>query len=263
MSKDIQKSKSKKLKKKDRPHPEWSVGDIILAVQHSDSPELLKITKLTKKKISYLKRCHWIDDEDTSKSWDDWDDDPTTYDWEEFKRFHSDCIKLEKDWEEYEKETLEKLQSTKDLEEHFGLGKNTDETQLATSGNKDILFAAKTELERRKNTVEIMRAVLQDKVNTLEAISRNFREQIQKVEKVIGVVELYLGVHEEIYQIQEGAPTDPKEPICIRQQLLYMDEEIGDPTNGGLDFQKLEDWDNWVVVPKNLQQVLPEKKGFV
>lgn len=251
---NIEKSKSK-ISKKDRPHPEWNVGDTLLDVHRSDNPNLLKITKLTKKKIVY---DHWVHFTDGTQGWSYYGSST----WEEFDHYHQ-YIKLEKDWEEYEKEALQEIQDIDKLKENLGLTTVSTETQLATVGDKDILTAAKSKMVRRKNKVEIIRAVLQDKITALSTVVNNFKNQIQKIERVIGVVELYLGVHEEIYQIQSGEPSSLNEPISIRQQLLYMDEEIGDPTDGGLDFQRLEDWDNWVITPENLQQVLPEKKGVV
>ena len=132
---DIEKSKSD-LTKKNRPHPEWNVGDILLDIGHSGS-DLLKITKLTKKKISYLRWCHYTD------RTHDWNDSPSTYEWDKFEYFHSNCIKLEKDWEEYEKEALLEIQDMEQLEKKLGLKDVSDETQLARTGNKDMLTAAK------------------------------------------------------------------------------------------------------------------------
>jgi len=43
-----------------------------------------------------------------------------------------------------------------------------------------------------------------------------------------------------------------------------MDEEtLFDYDKGGMDFQKLEQFDEWVVRPNNLERILPEKKGIV
>ena len=46
---DIEKRKSD-ISKKNRPHPEWNVGDILLDTHKSNDPDLFKITKITKKK---------------------------------------------------------------------------------------------------------------------------------------------------------------------------------------------------------------------
>ena len=88
-------------------------------------------------------------------------------------------------------------------------------------------------------------------------------EKLSKVRRVLGIIELYLGVNEEIIQIQEGEKADIKYPICFRQQVLYMDEEVGDPENQGLDFSKIDQFDDWLTKDKNYIKLVPEPKGVV
>lgn len=259
---DIQKSNSE-IEKQINPHPEWKPGDELIDVNDSRNPERIKVIKTDNEGITYFRWSHYTDDEDSSKEWYDWNDSESYYKWREFERYHK-CIKLEKSWEEYTKEAFEQVQDIEKLKSNLGINEISEETQLATTaGSKEMLSLAKTELEARKNKIEIMKAALMDKVNSLSNIVSDFRHQIEKVEKVLGVVELYLGAHEEIIIIQDGIPADSSEPICVRQRLLYIDEEVGDPTDQGWDFQKLEDWDNWVKDPVHLQQVLPENRGIV
>jgi len=63
--------------------------------------------------------------------------------------------------------------------------------------------------------------------------------------------------------IRDGAPAPAEEPICIRQLILYMNEELGDPEDGGMDWERIEDFDAWTVQPENTQRVLPETRGVV
>jgi len=94
----------------------------------------------------------------------------------------------------------------------------------------------------------------------LQAVQKSLRI----VEDRIFTIELYCGLQETVYQIKQGEPTDIDEPIAIRQLLLFMDEEtLFDYDDGGMDFQKLEQFDKWVVRPENLERILPEKKGIV
>lgn len=93
-------------------------------------------------------------------------------------------------------------------------------------------------------------------------------QEVQKslriVEDRIFTIELYCGLQETVHQIKQGEPTNIDEPIAIRQLLLFMDEEtLFDYDDGGMDFQKLEEFDKWVVRPENLKRILPEKKGIV
>jgi len=87
---------------------------------------------------------------------------------------------------------------------------------------------------------------------------------LQSIEDRIFTVELYCGLKEQVHCITDGIPADIDVPITIYQQLLYMDEEtLLDYNDGGMDFGKLEDFDKWVVMPKNLNRIMPDQKGIV
>jgi hypothetical protein len=139
----------------------------------------------------------------------------------------------------------------------------SDETALVGAGNKEMLLRVERDLQAKKQQFELIQAVLARKMNALSNMARNMRDQLEKVHKVLGVVELYMGVHEKIYQIRQGNPAPSTTPISIRQQLLYMDEEFGDPRDGGLDSYMLKDFDAWIAEPENLYRFLPEEKGIV
>ena len=57
----------------------------------------------------------------------------------------------------------------------------------------------------------------------------------------------------------EKAPHDT--PITFRQLVLHMDEEVACTEGNGIDFQKIELFDEWC--RKNFDKLLPEKKGVV
>lgn len=84
------------------------------------------------------------------------------------------------------------------------------------------------------------------------------------VEDRIFTIELYCGILEEVQQIAKGEPAPINTPITIRQQMLYMDEEtLFDYDSGGMDFNKINDFDEWVVKQENLNRILPESRGIV
>jgi hypothetical protein len=90
------------------------------------------------------------------------------------------------------------------------------------------------------------------------------KKSLSTVEDRIFNVELYCGLLETVKQIASGAPAPMDEPVCIRQQLLYMDEEtLFDYDTGGMDFERLGDFDRWVVAPGTRSRILPEPKGVV
>lgn len=120
-----------------------------------------------------------------------------------------------------------------------------------------LVHAAVTfEMEKRKAELSKMR----DKLYGVVAV---FQKQIKKIYRVITTIELYLGIDEEIVQIREGVPAPAETPISFRQQVLFMDEEVGIHEEGGIDFKEIEVFDEWLCRGKNVDIVLPEKKGVV
>lgn len=93
---------------------------------------------------------------------------------------------------------------------------------------------------------------------------REVKKKLGIVEDKIFTIELYCGLQEEVRQIAEGEPAPMMEKIAIRQQMLFMDEEtLFDYKKGGMDFEKIRDFDEWVCKPTNLNRILPELKGIV
>jgi hypothetical protein len=94
----------------------------------------------------------------------------------------------------------------------------------------------------------------------LEAI----KDALGVVEDRIFTIELYCGILEEAKQIATGEPATIDTPVTIRQQMLFMDEEtLFDYDDGGMDFNKVELFDEWVVKPANISRILPEPRGIV
>ncbi len=87
---------------------------------------------------------------------------------------------------------------------------------------------------------------------------------LSKVNDRIFTIELYAGITEIVKHIKQGEPAGAEEPICIRQQLLFMDEEcLIDYDKGGMDFQSLEGFDKWVAQARNRNRIIPEQKCIV
>lgn len=112
------------------------------------------------------------------------------------------------------------------------------------------------EMNKRKAELEAVK----DKLNGVLSI---FKKKIEKVMRVITTIELYLGIDEELFQIQDGEKASKDEPITFRQQVLYMDEEIGHWENGGLDFTNIDWFDKWLVENDNYKKIVPEEKCLV
>jgi hypothetical protein len=152
---------------------------------------------------------------------------------------------------------------------------NGPETSLLALNSKENYESMKRDLEVKHDTALIMRrtmdVIISNKKRELEKITAKiqnsiiaFKKQIAKIYRVIVTLELYLGIQESIIQIQEGQPASVDDPIHIRQGLMYMDEEVGDPwdTGEGISWKQLSDFDQWLTRNDNYKKVIPEKKGI-
>ena len=137
-------------------------------------------------------------------------------------------------------------------------------TSIIPVAGKDTYVQIAAILEERKRRVEILGIIAHEKLNKLNSVASDLANKLGKIQKVIGVLELYLGIHEDVVQIQSGKNANTDEPISIRQLVLYLDEETGIYENGGIDFSKVEMFDEWIVADRaHLDLFLPEKKGMV
>jgi hypothetical protein len=169
---------------------------------------------------------------------------------------------LDKSPDEMEKELL------KDLANNFADYKpNEDEhsTDLVLTSGKDFALEAQRHLATVTERLEVMSSLMNRKKNQLANIKEGFMKKLRDVTRVIGIIELYLGVHADITQIREGAPAPEGTPISFRQLVLHLDEEVaGDldhEDEQGFDFSDLPVFDKWM--KKNIDKILPEKKGVV
>lgn len=149
------------------------------------------------------------------------------------------------------------------------------DTQLMHMGSKASLEAIHRDVMAKKNHLELlqhsMEMVIAQKMRELEKIKDKLNgtiavlnKQIKKIFRVITTLELYLGIEETIIQIQEGMTAPVTEPISIRQGIMFMDEEVGDPWDDGLgiEWTHVKDFDQWLTRNENYKKVLPELKGM-
>jgi hypothetical protein len=168
---------------------------------------------------------------------------------------------MDKTLEEYEQELLKEMASGwASYKQPSG---EVTSKEIVVSSGADKAAEAQRSLVAITKKMEILTNILTRKKNELYEIKRNFEEQLDHVNRVVGIIELYLGVNEDITLFQDGEAAPIETPITFRQLVLHMDEEVADWRKGGWDFENIEDFEKWLRIPKNLQQVLPEDKGVV
>lgn len=114
------------------------------------------------------------------------------------------------------------------------------------------------ELSKARLLIEMRRQQLHNYMTTMQ-------KKMRQLQKIVDAIEIYLGIHQEMLQLTEGMPSD--KPIYIFQQILYMDEEVGDPRmrhgHLGIDFKSIDDFDTWLLEGNNLDKIIPMDKGIV
>lgn len=140
---------------------------------------------------------------------------------------------------------------------------NSEDTAIIALDQKALYINAKSALEQSRRRVAIIRKLMEEKMSALNSVLSKLTDQIERVQRVIGIIELYLGVKEEIVQIQAGKPASIDTPISIRQLVLYMDEEVAVVDGGGIDWSRREEFDRWLLEKGHLNRIVPEPKCIV
>lgn len=109
--------------------------------------------------------------------------------------------------------------------------------------------------------MENQKMILEAKLGDLNSL----QEYIDRAHEAIWSVELYLGTHEEFHELRMGEPADADEPITIRQNVLWMDEECAVAAEeGGIEGVDISGFDAWLQESwDHVDQVIPEKKALV
>lgn len=251
---------------------DFNVGDIF--INHSQYSRLIRIESIYEHErdksfyITYKEALDW--------TYQTWSEKASYMSVAEFlKRGY---VRLEKDsnLDDYVGEAIAIINGEKSISDYADASTDNigSETALVSSSSKTSLIALQGELEIKKHKAELIRqfigleiekrkAEMQKVMSELDGVLTEFRQKITKIMKVITTIELYLGINEELFQIQDGQKASADTPITFRQQVLYMDEEIGHWENGGLDFTNIDWFDEWLIKDNNFNNIAPEEKCLV
>lgn len=126
-------------------------------------------------------------------------------------------------------------------------------TQMAQH-RADLIHAqaeVKTAVEKVRKEVEAQRNAMEMQMRAAMAELAPIQERVKQMEEGIWTVNLYLGRDEEIFPITDGEPAPADTPITVRQTVLFMDEETTAlAEEGGMDFRKMEIFDEWLRNPR-------------
>lgn len=149
-----------------------------------------------------------------------------------------------------------------------------NETALMSKGSKESLLALQEDLNKKRDNAGVLARFITremerkkqelDKIRQqMYGIVADFQKKLKKIMRVINSIEIYLGIEEELFCLQEGEKADVNTPITFRQAVLYMDEEIGHWEDGGLDYSDIKWFDEFLLKDDNYKRLFPEEKGMV
>lgn len=130
---------------------------------------------------------------------------------------------------------------------------NKEQTQeiLPIIISSEVISNVNSKIELRQKHDEIARrkAELSKMVSEMNRAMSVLKEELKQKQKIVYIIETFLGLHEEVVQIAFGEPAPEGTPLTLFQQKLFMDEEVGiwDDTDGqGLDFKEIDEFDKWI-----------------
>ena len=145
---------------------------------------------------------------------------------------------------------------------------DTTSTGLVLGDNQALVNEQKNILRAKQDRFEIMEWVMKRKMMQLREKATLMARSLKYTRQVLRLMELFLGVYEQIETLREGKPAPDTVPINIRQMVLYMDEEVGTIEffggQRGIDFRSVDEFDKWLLQDqKHVDLVIPEAKGIV
>lgn len=111
-------------------------------------------------------------------------------------------------------------------------------------------ISSKTELRKKHDEIARRKAELETMVSELNSSMNVLKNELRQKQKVIYIIETYLGIHEEVELISDGKSAPDGCPLTLYQQKLFMDEEVGiwdDPDGQGIDCHNIKEFDKWII----------------
>lgn len=139
----------------------------------------------------------------------------------------------------------------------------------AAADYKGALIAAKDKdlpalFKEIKEQHELLMCAAKWKAVELKATALSLHSLQEEVDGRLLSLSLYAGLGEDVAAVIEGDPAPATEKLHVFQQTLYMDEEsLLDYEHGGMEFDDICDFDQWLAKPANLERLLPFPRTVV
>jgi len=95
----------------------------------------------------------------------------------------------------------------------------------------------------------------------LQAQALDLHELTQAIDDRIFHIDLYAGLSEQLVQLRGGEPAPIDAKLHLMQRRHYMDEEcLARYESGGMEFEDIAAFDQWLLRPANLDRLLPHPR---
>lgn len=111
--------------------------------------------------------------------------------------------------------------------------------------------------------IEAKKAELEAKLQEMDKYLSVINEKVSALVKVISVLNIYTGRTVDLHLINEGDAASPKEPLSLRQRIIFMDEELCVHLDYEADYKDIPTFFEWLKEPKNRDIVIPEPRSIV
>lgn len=182
--------------------------------------------------------------------------------------------------EHWRKESLRLMDKVRDEAARLslapvGLNQGSETEALALHTGQPIKDYAKALVKAKDKTLpelfkeieeanEEMAYWMKSQLVPLKAMVGQLEPVMEAIKGRIFNVELYAGLVESVEQIADGRPADLIEPVRIFQRRAYMDEEcLAQYQTGGMEFENIGEFDEWVARIENRDRLLPFQRCIV
>lgn len=159
------------------------------------------------------------------------------------------------------------------LENNSSVEEQHEITALVINKNNEGVKSYRNELElakdktlpeyfkNLKDTQEIIADWMTMEATELKAYTGLYNGAIDKVKNRIFNLDLYAGLSETIEHIHKGKTATIDDKVYLMQRMLFMDEEcLLNYETGGMEFNDIHQFDNWLLRKENFERCLPFPK---
>jgi hypothetical protein len=117
----------------------------------------------------------------------------------------------------------------------------------------------KEDMDVKMSKIKLSCDLVKDRLSLVVA---DMNVKIKSIMRLVTTLEIFSGVTEDIMQIKEGENSQDT-VIHLMQRKLFMDEEVGIYEDGGVNFESIDKFDEWLIESGNIDKLIPFERGIL